>query len=103
MSINPDFDQVVTRYLSSLTHLHSANGHDPPVCRICRICRGATGVRNDAGEHWEICRPCQSHRITPGISLTALADGTGFIIYALEYADRSVDQSLRGMWLFRDL
>lgn len=98
MSINPDFDQAVTRYLSSLTHLHSANSHNLP---ICRICRGATGVKNDAGEHWEICRPCQSHRTTPGIHPTELADGTGFIIYALEYADRSVDQSLRDMYQYK--
>lgn len=98
MNTDPVFDQAVTRYLASLTHLHSVNGHSLPVCRICR---GPTGVKNDAGEHWEMCRPCQGHRTTPGIRPSELAESAGFIIYALEYADRSVDQSLRDMYQYK--
>lgn len=100
MRINPDFDKVATRYLESLTHLHSANGHDLPVCQICR---GATTMREPSGEHWEICRPCWQHQHTPGIDPRELADMVGFIIYALEYADRSVDQSLRDMYQYKIL
>jgi hypothetical protein len=101
MRIDPAFDQAATRYLATLTHLHSPNGHDLPVCRICR---GPTGVKNDSsGEHWEICGPCRSHRTAPGINSGELADTTGFIIYVLEHADRSADQSLRDMYQYKQL
>lgn len=100
MRIDPAFDQVATRYLESLTHLHSANGHHLPVCRICR---GATAVQDPSGEHWKICRPCLQHRHTSRIDPRELADAVGFIIYALEYADRSIDQSLRDMYQYKIL
>ena len=80
MSIGSDFDGQVSRYLGSLTHLHSANGHGLPVCRVCR---GATGVQ-DSGVHWGICGRCRDQRYTPGIHPRELADFTGFIVYALE-------------------
>lgn len=97
MIINPGFDQAATRYLDSLTHLHSANSHDLPVCRICR---GPTGV-NHVGEHWELCRPCQGHLNDAGINAQELADATGFIIYALKHADGSADQALRDMYRYK--
>lgn len=94
MSIGPDFDGQVSRYLASLTHLRSANGHYLPVCSICR---GPTGVKDAVGEHWPTCQPCRQHRYTSGIDYGELADSTGSIIYALKYADGSSDQSLRDM------
>lgn len=97
MIIDPGFDQAATRYLDSLTHLHSANSHDLPVCRICR---GPTGV-NHVGEHWELCRPCQGHLNDAGINAQELADATGFIIYALKHADSSADQALRDMYRYK--
>lgn len=100
MTINPAFDQAVTHYLESLTHMHSANGHDLPVCRICR---GATAVKEPSGEHWDICQPCWKHRHTPGIDPRELADEVGFILYALQYADGSSDQSLWDMYQYKTL
>lgn len=99
MRIDPAFDQIATQYLESLTHLHSANGHGLPVCQVCR---GATAVRDPLGAHWEICWPCWQHRNTPGIAPGELAATVGFIIYALEYTDRSGDQSLRDMYQYKD-
>lgn len=98
MRIDPAFDRTATQYLESLTHLHSANGHDLPVCQVCR---GATAMRDSLGAHWEICRPCSQHRCTPGISPGELAEAVGFIIYAMEYLDRSTDQSLRDMYQYK--
>lgn len=100
MRTDPAFDQIATQYLESLTHLHSANGHGLPVCQVCR---GATAVRDSLGNHWTICRPCWQHRHTPGIAPGELAEAVGFIIYALEHADRSGDQSLRDMYQYKNL
>lgn len=100
MRTDPAFDQMATQYMESLTHLHSANGHGLPVCQVCR---GATAVRDPLGNHWTICRPCWQHRHTPGIAPAELAEAAGFIIYALEYADRSCDQSLRDMYQYKNL
>ena len=100
MRIDPAFDHVATQYLESLTHLHSANGHH---LSVCQICRGATAVREPSGEHWEICQPCWQHQHTRGIDPRELADAVGFIIYALEHADRSIDQSLRDMYQYKIL
>lgn len=97
MIIDPGFDQAANRYLHSLTHLHSANGHDLPVCRICR---GPTGI-NHVGQHWELCRPCQGHLHDSGIGAQELADATGFIIYALKHSDGSADQALRDMYRYK--
>lgn len=97
MSIGSDFDGQVSRYLGSLTHLHSANGHGLPVCRVCR---GATGVQ-DSGVHWGICGRCRDQRYTPGIHPRELADFTGFIVYALEHAGGSADQTLRDMYQYK--
>lgn len=97
MIIDLAFDQAANRYLDSLTHLHSANGHDLPVCRICR---GPTGV-NNAGQHWELCRPCQGHLNDSSITPQELADATGFIIYALKHADGAADQALRDMYRYK--
>ena len=53
--------------------------------------------------HWTICRPCWQHRHTPGIAPGELAEAVGFIIYALEHADRSGDHSLRDMYQYKNL
>lgn len=100
MKIDPVFDQVATRYLESLTHLHSANAHN---LAVCRICRGATAVQEPSEQHWKICRPCWQHRHTPGIDSRELADAVGFIIYALKNSDGSADQSLRDMYRYKML
>lgn len=98
MSIGPDFDEQVARYLASLTHLHSANGHGLPVCQICR---GGTGMQESTGKRWGICRRCWDQRNTPGIHPRELADFTGFIVYALEHANGSADQTLRDMYQYK--
>lgn len=101
MRIDPAFDQVATQYLESLTHLHSANNsHNLPVCRICL---GPTRTKKGDSEHWEICWPCRQHLDTPGIIPGELASRVRFIIYALEHADQSLDQSLRDMYQYKQL
>lgn len=100
MRIDPIFDVVANRYLESLTHLRSANRHDLPVCRICM---GPTRTKNGSSEHWEICWPCQQHQSISDISPGELADTIGFIIYALENEDGSVDQSLRDMYQYKQI
>lgn len=97
MIIDPEFDHSANRYLASLTHLHSANGHSLPVCRICR---GPTGAKDD-GQHWELCHRCRDHLRDAGISSVELADATGFIIYVLEHQDKSADQALRDMYRYK--
>lgn len=98
MSSDPAFDQAATGYLTSLTHLHSPYGHG---LAVCRICRGPTARRKDSPTHWEICRPCHTHRTTPGIAPGELADQTGFLIYALEQKNGSPDQALRDMYQYK--
>lgn len=98
MRIDPVFDQVATRYLASLTHLHSPHGHHLPVCEICL---GPTGMKPESGERWDICWPCREHQHAVGIAPGELANSVSFIIYALEKNNGSPDQSLLEMYQYK--
>lgn len=97
MIVDRGFDQTANRYLNSLTHLHSANGHNVPVCWICR---GPTGV-NHMGRHWELCWRCKNRLSDSAVNAGELADATGFIIYVLKNLDDSSDQALRDMYGYK--
>ena len=93
-----DFNAKVRAYLGSLTHFHAV-----PADRsgVCRVCCGPTGVdRDDA--HYPTCRRCDSMDLEAQAAGMALADTTVFVIYALQYRDKSSDMALDDMYSYKN-